>query len=204
MNVMTTLEFYNQNAESFFNDTIQVDMCELYRPFVELLKPKGRILDAGCGSGRDAKAFLEMSFQVDAMDASAEMVKLAREYTGLPVKHQMFESIDEIQAYDGIWACASLLHLTEAELPSVFTQLTNSLKSGGVWYMSFKYGSGQREKDGRVFTDMDEQRMQSLLKDCPKLKLVELWVTEDIRPDRNERWLNVMVCKSECSSDVGR
>lgn len=196
MNVMTTLEFYNQNAESFFKDTIQVDMCELYRPFIQRLKPKGRILDAGCGSGRDAKAFLEMGFQVDAMDAAVEMVKLASEYTGLPVKHQMFESISEIETYDGIWACASLLHLPAAELPFVFTQLTNSLKPGGVWYMSFKYGSGQREKDGRVFTDMDEQKMQTLLKGCPKLKLVEQSVTEDIRPYRNESWLNVIVSKN--------
>lgn len=193
---MMTLEFYNQNAESFFNDTIQVDMSELYRHFIQLVKPGGRILDAGCGSGRDAKAFLEMGFQVDAMDASVEMVKLATQFTGLPVKQQTLESITDIETYDGIWACASLLHLPEADLPKVFRQFEAALKPMGVWYMSFKYGSGEREKDGRVFTDLNEERLQELLSQCPSLTLVEQWVTVDKRPGRDEKWLNVVVCKS--------
>ena len=192
---MMTLEFYNQNAESFFNDTIQVDMSELYHPFVQRVKPGGRILDAGCGSGRDAKAFLAMGFQVDAMDASVEMVKLASQFTGLPVKQQTLESITDIECYDGIWACASLLHLPEALLPKVFTQFEAALKPMGVWYMSFKYGFGEREKDGRVFTDLNEEGLQELLKHCPSLSIVEQWVTVDKRPDRDERWLNVVVCK---------
>jgi len=192
---MMTLEFYNQNAESFFNDTIQVDMSELYRPFIQRVKPSGRILDAGCGSGRDAKAFLEKGFQVDAMDASVEMVKLATQYTGLPVKQQTLESVTDIEAYDGIWACASLLHLPESMLPKVFTQFEAALKPKGVWYMSFKYGNGEREKDGRVFTDLNEERLQELLCHCPSLTLVEQWVTVDQRPGRDERWLNVVVCK---------
>ncbi|MCD8513738.1 MAG: class I SAM-dependent methyltransferase [Nitrincola sp.] len=191
-----TLEFYNQNAESFFNDTIQVDMSELYRLFVKRVKPGGRILDAGCGSGRDAKAFLAMGFQVDAMDASVEMVKLASQFTGLPVKQQTLESITDIEHYDGIWACASLLHLPEALLPKVFTQFEAALKPMGVWYMSFKYGCGEREKDGRVFTDLNEEGLQELLKHCPCLSIVEQWVTVDKRPDRDERWLNVVVCKN--------
>lgn len=192
---MMTLEFYNQNAESFFKDTIQVDMSELYQPFIQRVKPGGRILDAGCGSGRDAKAFLEMGFQVDAMDASIEMVKLASHFTGLPVKQQTLESITDIERYDGIWACASLLHLPEALLPKVFMQFEAALKPMGVWYMSFKYGRGEREKDGRVFTDLNEEGLQGLLKHCPSLSMVEKWVTVDKRPDRDERWLNVVVCK---------
>ena len=192
---MMTLEFYNQNAESFFNDTIQVDMSELYRPFVQRVKPSGLILDAGCGSGRDAKAFLAMGFQVDAMDASVEMVKLASQFTGLPVKQQTLESITDIERYDGIWACASLLHLPETLLPKVFTQFEAALKPMGVWYMSFKYGCGEREKDGRVFTDLNEEGLQELLKHCPSLSIIEQWVTVDKRPDRDERWLNVVVCK---------
>ena len=61
--------------------------------------------------------------------------------------------------------------------------------------MSFKYGRGEREKDGRVFTDLNEERLQELLKHCPSLSIVEQWVTVDKRPDRDERWLNVVVCK---------
>lgn len=193
---MMTLEFYNQNAESFFNDTIQVDMSELYRTFIQRVKPGGRILDAGCGSGRDTKKFLEMGFHVDAIDASVEMVKLATQYTGLPVKQQTLESINDIEVYDGIWACASLLHLSEKQLPLVFKQFEAALRPKGVWYMSFKYGGSEREKAGRVFTDMNEVRFAALLAQCSSVTLIDQWVTEDKRPDKDERWLNVVVGKS--------
>ncbi|QEW05895.1 class I SAM-dependent methyltransferase [Nitrincola iocasae] len=191
-----TLDFYNQNAQQFFNDTIQVDMSELYQPFITQVKPNGCILDAGCGSGRDAKAFMELGFRVEAMDASIEMVKLASSYTGLNVKHQTLESVTDIEVYDGIWACASLLHLSEKQLPLVIRQFEAALRPDGVWYMSFKYGDGEREKAGRVFTDMNEARFAALMAQRPNLTVLKQWITEDKRPDRDEQWLNVVVGKS--------
>lgn len=186
-------DYYQQHAQRFFSETVDVDMSELYRPFVAHLKPGARILDAGCGSGRDAKAFSEMGYEVEAFDASAELVELARQHTGLPVKQMRFEDVTEGERYDGIWCCASLLHVPLAELPGVMTQLAKALKPGGVWYLSFKYGSGEREKDGRRFTDMDESGFAEFLSGLSGVEVMECWLTGDKRAERqNERWFNAL------------
>ena len=186
-------DYYQLHAQRFFSETVDVDMSELYRPFVAHLKPGARILDAGCGSGRDAKAFSEMGYEVEAFDASAELVELARQHTGLPVKQMRFEEVTEVERYDGIWCCASLLHVPLAELPGVMAQLAKALKPGGVWYLSFKYGCGEREKDGRRFTDMDEGRFNLLITEIAEIKVENTWLTHDRRPKRNEKWLNALL-----------
>lgn len=171
-------------------------MSELYRPFVAHLKPGARILDAGCGSGRDAKAFSEMGYEVEAFDASAELVELARQHTGLPVKQMRFEEVTEVERYDGIWCCASLLHVPLAELPGVMAQLAKALKPGGVWYLSFKYGSGEREKDGRRFTDMDEAGFAEVLSELSGIEVMKCWQTHDQRPERDDSWINLVLSKA--------
>lgn len=189
-------DYYQLHAQRFFSETVDVDMSELYRPFVAHLKPGARILDAGCGSGRDAKAFSEMGYEVEAFDASAELVELARQHTGLPVKQMRFEDITEVERYDGIWCCASLLHVPLAELPGVMAQLSEALKPGGVWYLSFKYGSGEREKDGRRFTDMDEAGLGEMIVGLSGIELVECWQTHDQRPEREDSWINLVLSKA--------
>lgn len=189
-------DYYQLHAQRFFSETVDVDMSELYRPFVAHLKPGARILDAGCGSGRDAKAFSEMGYEVEAFDASAELVELARQHTGLPVKQMRFEDITEVERYDGIWCCASLLHVPLAELPGVMAQLAKALKPGGVWYLSFKYGSGEREKDGRRFTDMDEVGLGEMIVGLSGIELVECWQTHDQRPEREDSWINLVLSKA--------
>ncbi|MGF6559734.1 class I SAM-dependent methyltransferase [Erwinia aphidicola] len=187
-------DYYQLHAQRFFSETVDVDMSELYRPFVAHLKPGARILDAGCGSGRDAKAFREMGYEVEAFDASAELVELARQHTGLPVKQMRFEDVTEVERYDGIWCCASLLHVPLAELPGVMTQLSKALKPGGVWYLSFKYGCGEREKDGRRFTDMEESGFAEVLSGLSGVEVMECWLTGDKRAERqNERWFNALI-----------
>lgn len=189
-------DYYQLHAQRFFSETVDVDMSELYRPFVAHLKPGARILDAGCGSGRDAKAFSEMGYEVEAFDASAELVELARQHTGLPVKEMRFEDITEVERYDGIWCCASLLHVPLAELPGVMTQLAKALKPGGVWYLSFKYGSGEREKDGRRFTDMDESGLQEMIGGLSGIEVMDSWQTHDQRPEREDSWINLVLSKA--------
>jgi len=187
-------DYYQLHAQRFFSETVDVDMSELYRPFVAHLKPGARILDAGCGSGRDAKAFSEMGYEVEAFDASAELVELARQHTGLPVKQMRFEEVTEVERYDGIWCCASLLHVPLAELPGVMAQLAKALKPGGVWYLSFKYGSGEREKDGRRFTDMDEAGFAEFLSGLSGVEVMECWLTGDRRNvHKHEKWLNFLL-----------
>lgn len=189
-------DYYQQHADRFFTETVTVDMSALYQPFVAHLKPGARILDAGCGSGRDARAFHEMGYDVEAFDASAELVELARQYSGLPVEQKRFEDVTEVERYDGIWCCASLLHVPLAELPEVMARLARALKPGGVWYLSFKYGCGEREKDGRVFTDMDEIKLNDLIADLENIILLDTWITGDKRPERqDEKWLNSLLRK---------
>jgi len=185
-----TLKYYQDNAQTFFDGTVNVDMSSLYEAFTRHLAPGARVLDAGCGSGRDTKAFQEMGYQVEAFDASPAMVELARKHTGLPVKVMSFADVDWKEEFDGIWCCASLLHVPAVELPGVMRRLADALKPGGVWYVSFKYGEGEREADGRRFTDMDEVGLGALLGSVRGIEVVEMWVTRDKRPGKDEVWLN--------------
>ncbi|CAM6639003.1 class I SAM-dependent methyltransferase [Enterobacter intestinihominis] len=191
-----TLHYYQNHAQDFFDGTVNVDMTPLYEAFTQHLAHSARVLDAGCGSGRDAKAFHEMGYQVDAFDASSAMVELARQHTGLPVRLMTFSEIGGKAQYDGIWCCASLLHVPSSELPAVMQKLADALKPGGVWYVSFKYGNGERVQGERRFTDLDEEGLQELLKAVPEMEIASLWATQDNRPDRDETWLNGILRKN--------
>lgn len=190
-----TLKYYQDNAQTFFDGTVNVDMFSLYETFTRHLAPGAKVLDAGCGSGRDAKAFLEMGYQVEAFDASSAMVELARGHTGLPVQLMTFADVEWKEEFDGIWCCASLLHVPAVELPGVMRRLADALKPGGVWYLSFKYGDGEREVDGRRFTDLDAATLQKLLRDLDGIEAVELWMTKDKRPVRDDVWINGILNK---------
>lgn len=191
-----TLHYYLNHAQDFFDGTVNVDMTPLYEAFTQHLPNGGRVLDAGCGSGRDAKAFHERGYLVDAFDASSAMVELARQHTGLPVQLMTFSEIDGNAQYDGIWCCASLLHVPSSELPAVMQKLADALKPGGVWYVSFKYGNGERVQGERRFTDLDEEGLRELLRAVPGMEIASLWATQDNRPDRDETWLNGILRKS--------
>ncbi|MBV5273652.1 MAG: class I SAM-dependent methyltransferase [Lamprocystis purpurea] len=189
-----TTAYYRANADTFFADTLAVDMAPLYARFLPHLPVGGRILDAGCGSGRDALAFRERGYAVTAFDASAELAALAAAHLGQPVQVLRFQDLERTQAFDGIWACASLLHVPGAELPEVLRRLAMALRPGGVLYASFKYGSGEREHHGRRFTDLDEAGLATLLTQVQGLTELETWTTGDRRPGReSERWLNALL-----------
>lgn len=192
-----TIDYYQQNADEFFNGTINVDMSNIYQHFTKGLPVNALILDAGCGSGRDSKAFIDMGFQVEAFDASSEMVKRASKYTGLDVKHAVFDDVAAIEKYDAIWCCASLLHVPEDILPSTLVKMAEALKPHGIWYLSFKYGDTQRKKGGRLFTDVNEDRLTNLVSALLDIEVKNTWITEDNRPDRYEKWLNSILLKNE-------
>lgn len=194
---MKTMDYYNQYADEFTVSTFKVDMESLYQPFLAELQEGTRILDVGCGSGRDTLAFKNKGYHVDAIDYSDELVKKATRLTGIPIKLQSFYEIDADDAYDGIWACASLLHCERNRLPEVLEKMLRALKPKGVIYMSFKHGDLDREKDGRHFTDLNKHQAEELLNQFKNISLIQLWTTIDKRPDRTEEWLNILLKKHD-------
>lgn len=143
-----TIGYYNSNAADFFSNTVDVDMTPLYELFLKNLPPNAAILHAGCGSGRDASAFANRGLNVTAFDASRELAKLASQHCGFGVAVRHFSDVDEVSAYDGVWCCASLLHVPRSELPSQIEQLWQSLRPNGIFYLSFKLGDGERSQNG--------------------------------------------------------
>ena len=193
----TTLNYYNTNAQDFVQGTVDVDFHITQDRFLAQLKEGASILDFGCGSGRDTKYFLERGFAVEATDGSAELCKLASAYTGISVKQMLFDELKAEEEYDGLWACASILHLAWADLVVVMRKMVRALKGEGVIYTSFKYGQFTGQRNGRFFTDLDEEGLARLLKEVGGLEVNELWITGDVRPGRGEeKWLNVLLKKS--------
>jgi 2-polyprenyl-3-methyl-5-hydroxy-6-metoxy-1,4-benzoquinol methylase len=187
--------YYSKHAQAFFDSTVDVDMHSLYEAFLPLVTAEGTILDAGCGSGRDCKAFLEQGFKVDAFDASPELVAKATALINQPVKHAFFQTYHSTHLYDGIWACASLLHVPMDELAAVMAKLVGMLKEDGVCYCSFKLGNEEIERNGRIFTNLNETSFPHYITGLP-LSIEKQWRTGDLRPGReNEQWLNVILRK---------
>jgi SAM-dependent methyltransferase len=191
-----TINYYDTNAKDFVEGTLNVDFKATQDKFINKLPAKGYILDFGCGSGRDTKYFLAKDFNVDAIDGSIELCKIASEYTNIKVRHMYFNELSIVNKYDGIWACSSILHLSLDDLVDVFKRMSQALKDEGIIYTSFKYGDFSGERNGRYFTDMTEDSFAKLIVNVDNLKVEEQWITADVRPQRgNEKWLNLILRK---------
>ena len=191
-----TIDYYNLNAENFIESTQNVDMHQAQDRFLQLLDENASILDFGCGSGRETKYFLDKGCRVTATDGSAELCRRASVFTGIEVQEMLFQELDDIDTYDGIWACSSILHLPKNELLSVIRKMCDALKSSGVIYTSFKYGDFEGKRNGRYFTDFREETFQEFMKGIPELTIEDYWITDDVRPGRgDERWLNLILRK---------
>ena len=190
-----TLDYYDLNADAFIEGTIAVDFKETQDTFLSYLKGK-TILDFGCGSGRDTKYFLDLGLNVEASDGSKEMCKRASEYTGISVKHMLFQELDEVNKYDGIWACSSILHLNKEELKPVLIKMIKALKDNGIIYTSFKYGDFEGERNGRYFSNFTLEEFEEYIKDITNIRIEHYWISLDVRPNRGEeKWLNLILQK---------
>ena len=187
--------FYDINANSYFNTTVNADIKGLYEHFIKYVPDGAKILDLGCGSGRDTKAFLDMGYEVDAIDGSEELARLASEYTGIQVKCLNFNQLNESAVYDAVWACASLLHVTSQNLPNIMARIRRALKTSGVVYASFKHGDFEGVRDGRYYTDMTSERFAEVLNKTNGFSIVEEWYSDDVRADNNTVWYNVILRK---------
>ncbi len=195
---MTSIAYYDQHCDAFVENTVSVDMTELYASFLSRLQPDAHILDAGCGSGRDTLHFIRQGYCVTAIDGSVTMVRHASAFTGIPVRQLKFEDLDFHAVFDGIWACASLLHIPFSALPDVMARMSESLKNNGIWYLSFKYGEGEVSRRGRNFTNLTEASLEQLVDTLADIHILSIWQTGDNRPEReDERWLNALLMKQQ-------
>jgi SAM-dependent methyltransferase len=191
-----TINYYNEKTQDFIDSTVNVDFTATQDKFINKLQTGCHILDFGCGSGRDSKYFNDKGFQVTAIDGSIELCKFASELTGLEVKHMYFQDLCDVEVYDAIWACSSILHLPYSDLKDVMLKMIVALKQDGIIYTSFKYGKFEGMRNGRYFTDMDNAKFDDFISQYPNITVEELWVTGDVRPGRsNEQWLNVILRK---------
>lgn len=187
------MNYYDENAQEFFNGTVDADMTPHHEEFLKLIPENGTILDAGCGSGRDSLKFKSLGYDVTAIDGSKEMCKLASEYSGVNVKHMQFQDMDFTNEFNGIWASASLLHVPSTEIEMVLEKLKKSLKEDGILYASFKYGDFEGERNGRYFNDLTESSAIELFEKMD-FKIIKTWITSDSRKGReDEKWVNILV-----------
>ncbi len=195
-----TLEYYNENAKIYCEQTIVGNLQESYDKFLKYLPKGAYILDFGCGSGRDSKYFINSGYKVKAIDGSAEMCKFASKYINQEVDCMKFDELDDINTYDGIWSCSSILHVEKENLPNVLIKMINALKVNGIIYTSFKIGTGYEIKEGKYYNYLTEEEMlQTLNKISKNVKLIDYFETfpSNKRNAQNTIWGNFIIRKFE-------
>jgi SAM-dependent methyltransferase len=186
---MSSIDWYEANAASFVARTFGPGMEADHAKFLAHVPDGGAVLDAGCGSGRDALAFVKGGYAVSAFDGAANLAAIASANTGLAVRCLTFAEMDWDRAFDGVWACATLLHLPAADLPAAFGRIRQALKPGGVFYASFKEGTEERTANGRHFTDLTQPMLRTLLTETG-FEPIDVWRSEDGRADHTgESWV---------------
>ena len=194
---MNTLDYYNKNSEEYFNSTLNVDMTNTYKPFLKLVPKDGKILDLGCGSGRDSMNFMKLGYEVIAVDGAKKLAKKASVLLGKEVIVSTFEELELKEKFHGIWACASLLHIKREDLKIVLNNLYNNLDDNGVFYMSFKYGEKEYVDDkNRYFNCFTDESIISFINENTKYNILGLYITEDKLGRVNEvKWVNLICNK---------
>ena len=194
---MNTLDYYNKNSEEYFNSTLNVDMTNTYKEFLKLVPKGGKILDLGCGSGRDSMNFMKLGYEVTSVDGAKELAKKASVLLGKEVIVSTFEELELKEKFHGIWACASLLHIKREDLKIVLNNLYNNLDDNGVFYMSFKYGEKEYVDDkNRYFNCFTDESIISFINENTKYNILGLYITEDKLGRVNEvKWVNLICNK---------
>lgn len=187
-----TKQYYSTNYKEYISTTQKVDMTEHYKRFLPYLSQGAKILDVGFGSGRDMLYFESKGYNVLGIDNVSEFVDNGKA-NGLNVELCDFHNLPYIEMFDGIWACASLLHSND--LPLAFDNLNKALKVGGYIYLSMKYGNGTNIENGRFYQYIDEEKLKELCKNS-NLSILEIYNSEDLLK-RNNGWINVILMKKE-------
>ncbi|MES0864462.1 class I SAM-dependent methyltransferase [Ruegeria sp. SCPT10] len=135
--------------------------------FIQAVPAGGKVLDFGCGPGASSAIMAKAGLQVDAMDASEEMVKLASEHPGVSARQATFSDLTVVGIYDGIWANFSLLHATRTEFPRHLSAIHRALKPGGAFFIAMKLGDGDGpDRLGRFYSYYSEDELKTYLEDA--------------------------------------
>ena len=192
---MDSIGYYNRYAATYFESTVNIDLSENRARFEKVLPEGGSILDLGCGSGRDSLAFLEDGYEVTPLDGSAEMCALAEIHTDLEVLNMTFEELDFDEVFDGIWACASLLHVPAEEMAGILKKVGLALKPEGHLFISVKEGDFEGERGERYYVDYTKRRLAETLEDTGIFKVKEVWKSYSDNDLGETRWVNIIAKK---------
>ena len=192
-----TLKYYDDNIDSYkeqwLNDFTKNYNFEIPDIFLSYLSENSHILDLGCGTGRDSKYFINKGYQVTSIDGSYEMCNIARSLLKKEVEQINFLDIDYKEKFDGVFACASLLHLDNEDLIVVLKKISSALKQNGILYTCFKYGDSTRVDKGRFYNEMNEAKFLDLIKNIENLKIIKSWISEQYKSDT--KFLNYIIKK---------
>ena len=195
--MLDPIDYYNRYAVPYYEETVGVSMEEVMESFLELLPENAEVLDLGCGSGRDTVLLEENGCYVTPLDGSKEMCKLAEVNTDKEVLLMRYEEMNFDEVFEGVWACAALVHLPLDEMKDTLQKIVQALKPEGILYFSVHKGDRDGIYGGRYFRDYSKKELTNLLDGIPELELLELWTTTDVRTNRPDRkWLNVLAKKT--------
>lgn len=193
---MDSIEYYNKYAAKVYEDTINVDMSEIMREFLDQLEEGDTILDLGCGSGRDSLAMYELGYDVTPLDASEEMCKLAEIHTGLDVLQMTYDEMEFEDVFDGIWACGSLIHVPKNEMPEILGRLADALCAHGILYISVKKGDYEGFRGERYFCDYTADSLTAMIEKTGLFEILKVWETDDVRSSHPDtEWVNLLAKK---------
>ncbi|MBL6990926.1 MAG: class I SAM-dependent methyltransferase [Bacteriovoracaceae bacterium] len=194
-------DYYVDNAQEFFDRTVNLSLSENYTAFLSIVKAPKKILDVGCGSGRDSKHFIDSGCEVVSVEPSKTLAAMAKEHFNIDVKINRIIDLDYNNLFDGIWANACLLHIPKDELLDNLKVLTKALKPDGILYMSLKWGQGiEVKEDGRLISYYDADEFCSIIAKIPTLKVLSWKQKPDERPGcEGQSWLQIS-CQQTCGT----
>jgi SAM-dependent methyltransferase len=163
-----TLAFYDAESVAYAAGTRDT---HLVADFITELPRGARVLDLGCGGGAHSAAMRDAGLIVTSADASAGLAAEAKRLWDVDVRVMRFDELDLVDAFDGVWASASLHHARVEELPSIFSAILRATKIGGVFHATLKAGVDRRDGRGRFFCAMSEDTLLRLVADWRDVRI---------------------------------